>query len=41
MARHFMKVSEEEIVVIYPSNLVNTKTTMIPSGSVKSRGYIP
>ena len=45
MARHFAKVSEEEIVGIneaaffYPSDLVNTKTT-IPSGSVKSGGYI-
>ena len=45
MARRFVKVSEEEIVAIneaaffYPSDLVNTKTT-IPSGSVKSGGYI-
>ena len=45
MARHFAKVSEEEIVSIneaaffYPSDLVNTKTT-IPSGSVESGGYI-
>ena len=36
MARHFMKVSEEEIVAIneaaffYPSDLVNTKTTIPP-----------
>ena len=46
MARRFAKVSEEEIVAIneaaffYPSDLVNTKTT-IPPGSVKSGGYIP
>ena len=46
MARRFAKVSEEEIVAIneaaffYPSDLVKTKTT-IPSGSVKSGGYIP
>ena len=46
MARHFAKVSEEEIVATneaafsYPSDLVNTKTT-IPSRSVKSGGYIP
>ena len=46
MARRFAKVSEEEIVAIneaaffYPSDLVNTKTT-IPSGSVKSGGCIP
>ena len=46
MARRFAKVSEEEIVAIneaaffYPSGLVSTKTT-IPSGSVKSGGYIP
>ena len=45
MARRFAKVSEEEIVAIneaaffYPSDLVSTKTT-IPSGSVKSGGYI-
>ena len=45
MAHRFGKVSEEEIVAIneaaffYPSDLVNTKTT-IPSGSVKSGGYI-
>ena len=45
MARRFAKVSEEEIVAIneaaffYPPDLVNTKTT-IPSGSVKSGGYI-
>ena len=42
MARRFAKVSEEEIktAFFYPSYLVNTKTT-IPSGSVKSGGYIP
>ena len=42
MARRFVKVSEEEIeeAFFYPSDLVNTKTT-IPSGSVKSGGYIP
>ena len=46
MARHFANVSEQEIVAIneasffYPSDLVNTKTP-IPSGSVKSGGYIP
>ena len=46
MARRFAKVSEVEVVAIneapffYPSDLVNTKTT-IPSGSVKSGGYIP
>ena len=46
MERRFAKVSEEEIVAIneapffYPSDLVNTKTT-VPSGSVKSGGYIP
>ena len=41
MARCFAKVSEEEIeAFFYPSDLVNTKTT-IPSGSVKSGGYIP
>ena len=42
MARRFAKVSEEEIeeAFFYPSDLVNTKTT-IPSGSVKSGGYIP
>ena len=46
MARRFAEVSEEVIVAIneaaffYPSDLVNTKTT-IPSGSVKSGGYIP
>ena len=46
MARRFAKVSEEEIVAIneaaffYPSDLVNTKPA-IPSGSVKSGGYIP
>ena len=45
MARRFAKVSDEEIVAIneatffYPSDLVNTKTT-IPSGSVKSGGYM-
>ena len=43
MALRFAKVSEEEFVAIneaaffYPSDLVNTKTT-IPSGSVKSGG---
>ena len=46
MARHFVKVSEEEIktAFFYPSDLVNTKTTItgtIPPGSVKSGGYIP
>ena len=46
IARRFVNVSEDEIVAIneaafcYPSDLVNTKTT-IPSGSVKSGGYIP
>ena len=46
MSRRFAKVSEEEIVAIneaaffYPSDLVNTKTT-IPSGLVKSGGYTP
>ena len=46
MARRFAEVSEEEIVAIneaaffYPSDLVNTKTT-IPSASVKSGRYIP
>ena len=42
MVRRFAKVSEEEIeeAFFYPSDLVNTKTT-IPSGSVKSGGYIP
>ena len=41
MARRFAKVSEKEIVAIYeaaffyPSDLVNTKTSM------KSGGYIP
>ena len=46
IARRFVKVSEDEIVAIneaafgYPSDLVNSKTT-IPSGSVKSGGYIP
>ena len=41
MARRLAKVLEEEIeeVFFYPSYLVNTKTT-IPSGSVKSGGYI-
>ena len=41
MARRFAKVSEEEIeeAFFYPSDLVNTKTT-IPSGSVKSGGYV-
>ena len=38
MARRFVKVSEEEIVAInetaffYPSDLVNTKTTISPKG---------
>ena len=43
MARRFTKVSEEEIktAFFYPSDLVNTKTTNSPSGSVKSGGYIP
>ena len=46
MVRRFTKVSEEEIVAInqttffYPSDLVNTKTT-IPSRSAKSGGYKP
>ena len=42
MARRFAKVLEEEIeeAFFYPSDLVNTKTT-IPSGSVKSGGDIP
>ena len=42
MARRFAKVLEEEIqeAFFYPSDLVNTRTT-IPSGSVKSGGYIP
>ena len=42
MARRFAKVSEEEIeeAFFYPSDLVNTKTT-IPSGSLKSGRYIP
>ena len=42
MARRFVKVSEKEIktAFFYPSDLVNTKTT-IPSGSVKSGRYIP
>ena len=42
MARRFAKVSEEEIeeAFFYPSDLVNTKTT-IPKGEVKSSGYIP
>ena len=41
MARRFANVSEEEIktAFFYPSDLVNTKTT-IPSGSVKNDGYI-
>ena len=41
MARRFAKVSEEEIeeAFFYPSDLVNTKTT-IPL-RVKSGGYIP
>ena len=47
MAHRFTKVSEEEIVAIYEapffysSDLVNTKTTLSPSGSVKSGRYIP
>ena len=46
MAHGFAKVSEEKIVAIneaaffYPTDLVNTKTT-IPIRSVKSDGYIP
>ena len=42
MVRRLAKVSEEEMEEAYffPSDLVNTKTT-IPSGSVKSGGYIP
>ena len=42
MARRFAKVSEEEIeeAFFFPSDLVNTKTTVSPSGSVKSGGYI-
>ena len=41
MARRFAKVSEEEIedAFFYPSDLVNTKTT-IPSGSVTSDAWI-
>ena len=40
--KKMVKVSEEEIeeAFFHPSDLVNTKTT-IPSGSVKSGGYIP
>ena len=45
MALGIAKVSEEIVAIneaafFYPSDLVNTKTT-IPSGSVKSGGYIP
>ena len=46
MARRFAKVSEKKLGPLmkrhffYPSDLVNTKT-IIPSGSVKSGGYIP
>ena len=42
MARCFAKVSEEEIeeAFCYPSDLVNTKTT-IPLRLMKSGGYIP
>ena len=43
MARYFAKVSEEEEIeeaFSYPSDLVNTKTT-IPLRSMKSGGYIP
>ena len=38
MARRFAKVSEEEIeeAFFYPSDLVNTKVTLVKSG-----GYIP
>ena len=44
MARRFAK-KEDTVAIIetasfYPSDLVNTKTT-IPSGSVKSGGYTP
>ena len=43
MARRFAKVLEEEIeeAFFYPSDLVNTKTLLSHSGSVKSSGYIP
>ena len=44
MTRCFAKVSEEETktAFFYPSDLVKTKTTTVsPSGSVKSGGYIP
>ena len=43
MAHRFAKVLEEEIeeASFYPSDLVNTKATTPPSGSVKSGGYIP
>ena len=47
MAHRFTKVSVEEIVAInevaffYPSDLVNAKTIIPPSGSVKRDGYIP
>ena len=38
MVHRFTKVSEEEIVAIfYPSDLLNTKTTI----SLKVGGYIP
>ena len=42
MGRRFMKVSKEEIeeAFVYPSDLVNTKTT-IPERGVNSGGYIP
>ena len=41
MARRFAEISEEEIktAFFYPSDLVNTKTT-IPLGSVKSGGMV-
>ena len=41
MARRFAEISEEEIktALFYPSDLVNTKTT-IPFGSVKSGGMV-
>ena len=43
MARPFAKVSEEEIkkTFFYPSDLVNTKTTIPPQESVKSGGIYP
>ena len=43
MARRFAKISEEIVAIneaafFYPSDLVNSKTT-IPEGEVKSGGY--